>query len=103
MTGEFSPAAATGAVTFKGNTTRFKIPVVRKPSGLYRAAAWVRNARVDGTWIALPAGTQVGVLVTDGEPGPAPALDVPSGGTTTIDGSPVAAVAVDVETGTGLD
>ncbi|MEU4242408.1 hypothetical protein [Actinoplanes sp. NPDC026619] len=101
MTGEFTGLASSGSVSVKGRTTSFKIPAVRKPSGLYRSSAKVRNAKVDGTWIVLPDGSQVGVLDTDGVPGPAPRLDVGTG-TTSIGGSSVPAVEVDVETGAGL-
>ncbi|GAB2587855.1 hypothetical protein Aab01nite_49550 [Paractinoplanes abujensis] len=102
MTGDFSATSATGKVTFKSRSTSFKIPVVRKPSGLFRASGRVRNAKVDGTWIVLPDGTRTGVLVTGGVPGPAPDLDV-AAATAMIGGSPTSAVEVDVETGAGMD
>jgi serine/threonine protein kinase len=102
MTGAFTHARATGTVTVKGKAIKFTIPTVKKPSGLYRAATRVRNAKVDGTWIVLPDGTQVGVLVTDGVPGPAPTLDL-AHGTTSIDGTMATVVETDVETGAGLD
>ena len=102
LTGEFGPTSATGRVTFKSRSTNFKIRAVRKPSGLYRASAKVRNAKVDGTWIVLPDGTRTGVLVSDGVPGPAPDLDI-AAATALIGGTATPVVEVDVETGAGLD
>lgn len=58
-----------------------------KPSGLYRATAQVRGARLDGGWIVLPDGSQVGVLNRDGEPGPAPRLDPRTGAVRTDGGT----------------
>jgi serine/threonine-protein kinase len=61
----------------------------------------VRNAKVVGSWIVLPDGRQVGVIVEDGVPAPAPALDV-AGRTTTVDGTRVAASTIDVDSGEGV-
>jgi hypothetical protein len=68
-----------GTVEVGRRAWEFDIAQVRKPSGLYQAAANVRGARVVGSWIVLPDGTQVGVLVTDDQPGPAPEFDAGSG------------------------
>ena len=46
-----------------------------KPSGLYRATAEVRGAKIDGGWIVLPDGRQVGILNRDGKPAAAPRID----------------------------
>ncbi|MFC7306976.1 hypothetical protein ACFQVC_22435 [Streptomyces monticola] len=56
-----------------------------KPSGLYRATQEVRGAEVDGGWIVLPSGQQVGILKRDGRPAPAPAIE-PRTGAVTVDG-----------------
>ncbi|MFJ6834972.1 hypothetical protein [Streptomyces sp. NPDC091209] len=61
-----------------------------KPSGLYRATATVRGAKVDGGWIVLPGGKQVGVVERDGTPSAAPAID-PETGAVTIDGQKIIA------------
>ncbi|GGL08595.1 hypothetical protein Sme01_12830 [Sphaerisporangium melleum] len=53
---------------------RFTAPLVHKPSGLYRASAVVRGARVVGGWIVLPNGRQVGLLDVGGSSAPAPRL-----------------------------
>jgi len=68
-----------GTIEAKNKSYDFDIKTVKKPSGLYQAAATVRGARVVGSWIVLPDGTQVGVVATDGEPGPAPEFRVEDG------------------------
>ncbi|MGH4030903.1 hypothetical protein ACQB60_18420 [Actinomycetota bacterium Odt1-20B] len=49
-----------------------------KPA-LYRASAPVRGARLEGGWIVLPGGRQVGILKRDGKPARAPRLDPATG------------------------
>lgn len=51
-----------------------------KPTGsttpaVYRATDDVRDAGVDGGWIVLPDGTQIGIVTWNGTPIPAPPLD----------------------------
>jgi serine/threonine-protein kinase len=101
ITATFDERRARGEVTVAGRTNTFDIKIAKKPSGLYRAAANVRNARVVGSWIVLPDGSQVGVLVNAGVPGPAPALNV-AGRTTTVDGTQIPTSTVDVDTGEGF-
>jgi len=97
----FDARQVRGRVTVIGRTNTFTLTSAKKPSGLYRTAAKVRNAKVVGSWIVLPDGRQVGVL-TDGDAvGPAPALDV-TRRTTTVDGAAVTASSVDVDTGEGF-
>ena len=98
LTGSFRAGAATGSVTFGGRTAAFRLPSVKKPSGLYRAAGLVRNALVKGGWIVLPDGTQTGVLTVGGEPQPAPPLDTAA----RTAGEGITATAVDAETGEGF-
>jgi hypothetical protein len=98
LTGSFRAGSATGSITFGGRAAKFRIPSVRKPSGLYRAAGQVRDAKVKGGWIVLPDGTQTGVLTVGGEPQPAPPLDTAS----RTAGEGIAATAVDPETGEGF-
>ena len=78
LTGTFDKRRANGTVTAGGTTFRFDVGVVRKPSGLYRASAQVRNAQVRGGWIVV-GGRQVGILQVDGVPQPAPPLDLGTG------------------------
>ncbi|MBB5869605.1 serine/threonine-protein kinase [Allocatelliglobosispora scoriae] len=94
LTGTFGGGKATGTVTAAGRTFTFTAPAVSKPSGLYRAVAQVRNAKVVGGWIVLPDGSQVGVVTTDGEPAPAPPID-PATGAVTVGGEPITAAPVD--------
>ncbi|MBO3742546.1 protein kinase domain-containing protein [Actinoplanes flavus] len=101
ITGLFDARRAAGELTVQGATHRFEIGVVRKPSGLYRLAGRVGGASVDGGWIVLADGTQVGVLSRAEVPGPAPRLDVATR-TTTIDGETVTGTSVDAETGEGF-
>ncbi|MFD9002946.1 hypothetical protein ACFV0T_18520 [Streptomyces sp. NPDC059582] len=79
-----------GTVDIDGGHYAFTADRARKPSGLYRATATVRGARVDGGWIVLPDGRQVGVLTRDGAPGAAPAID-PETGAVTVDGQQLTA------------
>ncbi|MCT9932591.1 hypothetical protein N5079_20530 [Planotetraspora sp. A-T 1434] len=51
---------------------RFVAPVVKKPSGLYRATAIVRGAKIVGGWIVLPNGQEVGRVAIGGNGEPAP-------------------------------
>ncbi|MEV0896096.1 protein kinase [Actinoplanes sp. NPDC049802] len=101
ITGLFDARRAAGELTIRGATHRFEIGVVRKPSGLYRLTGQVRGATVNGGWIVLPDGTQVGVLSRAEVPGPAPRLDVATR-TTTIDGETVSGTSVDAESGEGF-
>jgi hypothetical protein len=64
---------------------RFTAPLVKKPSGLYRATAVVRGAKVVGGWIILPGGQQVGLLDVDDASYPAPKLT--PGSPVNIDGT----------------
>ena len=97
---------ANGDVVADGFHYTFSVPVVHKPSGLYRATADVRGATIKAGWIVLPDGTQVGSLESDASAAVpaatgAPALDVAAG--TAQDGSTVLhANAVSGLTGSGF-
>jgi serine/threonine-protein kinase len=62
----------------------------KKSSGLYRANSTVAGARIEGGWIVLPDGEQVGILKRDGKPSPAPEID-PETGAVTVDGQQLTA------------
>jgi hypothetical protein len=81
VSGTFDEKRARGTVTAGRTTYTFDIRAVRKPSGLYRATALVRNARVQGGWIVVD-GRQVGILQVDGVAQPAPPLDLATGSVT---------------------
>jgi serine/threonine-protein kinase len=76
-----------------GKQWTFTAPAIAPPSGLYRAVADVRNAKVVGGWIVLPDGSQVGVVTTNDVPAAAAPLTLPAG-TTTVDGTTITAAAV---------
>jgi hypothetical protein len=94
LKGTYTAKAARGWVVAGGHRWSFDLPAVHKPSGLYRAAATVRRAKVVAGWIVLPGGYQVGVASINGKPAPAPKLD-PSTGQAVVDGTPVTATPVD--------
>ncbi|GIF51584.1 hypothetical protein DFJ67_0468 [Asanoa ferruginea] len=81
VSGSFDAKRAKGTVTVGRATYAFDVAAVRKPSGLYRATAEVRNAKVRGGWIVVD-GQQVGILEVNGEPQPAPPLELPAGSVT---------------------
>jgi serine/threonine-protein kinase len=72
------------------------VSLVAPPSGLYRATANVRNAKIVGGWIVLADGQQVGVVSTDDQPQAAPPLDVTTG-QATVDNTTISAAPVDGE------
>ena len=94
LVGTFGNGVATGTLSAGGKQWTFKVPVVTAPSGLYRASANVRNAKVVGGWIVLPNGILVGALNRNGVTEPGTPLD-PASRSTNIDGTPVTAYAVD--------
>ncbi|MFD6549832.1 hypothetical protein [Streptomyces sp. NPDC058398] len=79
-----------GTADVGGQRYAFTADRAVKPSGLYRATATVRGAKVDGGWIVLPGGRQVGVVERDGTPSAAPSID-PETGAVTIDGQKIIA------------
>jgi hypothetical protein len=68
----------------------FTISRTKKSSGLYRANSTVAGAKIEGGWIVLPDGEQVGILRRDGKPSPAPEID-PETGAVTVDGQQLTA------------
>jgi len=68
----------------------FTIDKAKKPSGLYRANSSVAGAKIEGGWIVLPDGLQVGILRRDGKPSPAPEIN-PETGAVTVDGDKLTA------------
>lgn len=81
LTASLGGGKAQGRISVGNSKWRFVAPVVKKPSGLYRASANVRGAKIVGGWIILPNGQEVGRLSIgegNGEPAPAftPGTDV---------------------------
>ncbi|MBT2399612.1 hypothetical protein [Streptomyces sp. ISL-100] len=79
-----------GAVDIRERKWTFTADRAVKPSGLYRATAEVRGAEIDGGWILLQNGRQVGILNREGEPAAAPRID-PDTGAVTVDGTEITA------------
>jgi serine/threonine-protein kinase len=100
LTATFGKGVVTGQVTIGAKHWTFKAKAVYPPSGLYKAAAEVRGAKLEGTWIIVN-GRQVGVADVNGVPGPAPVLDTGTR-TATVNGATVTAVPVDGSTGSGF-
>ncbi|MFJ9041392.1 hypothetical protein ACIRF8_33110 [Streptomyces sp. NPDC102406] len=79
-----------GKVTVGGRPYGFTAKKAVKPSGLYRATTEVRGAKIDGGWIVLPDGRQVGIVGRDDELSAAPRID-PRTGAVVIDGAELTA------------
>jgi serine/threonine-protein kinase len=102
LTGTFDARGAAGTIKLRdGRTWDFDTPTAKKPSGLYRATAEVRGARIEGGWVVLADGRQVGLVTRHNAPAVAPRVD-PATGRVTIDGQVLTAVAADPETGAGF-
>ena len=106
LSGRYDSRRTFGDVFADGFHYSFSVYTVHKPSGLYRATADVRGARIKAGWIVLPDGTQVGSLEANADAAvpsatSAPALDVAAG--TAQDGSAVLrAIAISGVTGAGF-
>jgi hypothetical protein len=92
---------AVGHVIAHGVRYTFSAPAVHKPSGLYRAIAIVRGAKIKAGWIVLPDGSQVGSLEPNTDAAApsatrAPMLDVTTGtahdGNTVLVATPISGV-----------
>lgn len=101
LTGTFGSGKAAGELVVGDRTWTFTAKAVAKPAPvLYRASAQVRNAGVDGGWIVLPDGTQIGIVTWNGTPVPAPPLDL-AFNATLVNGVSITADPVAPATGTG--
>lgn len=90
LTGTFGNGRAKGTVRVGGTSFTFDVGAVTRPSGLYRASADVRGAKLVGGWIVLADGTQVGLATFAGSVVPVEPLDLPSG-TVTLYGARITA------------
>ncbi|MFE6162598.1 hypothetical protein ACFQ7F_27200 [Streptomyces sp. NPDC056486] len=90
LDGTLADNAVRGKVEIDKQPRDFTAARAKKPSGLYRATTEVRGAEIDGGWIVLPDGRQVGILKQDGKPQKAPRLD-PETGAVTFDGGELTA------------
>jgi hypothetical protein len=106
LSAKYSAGKLTGDVVAHGTDYSFSVPVVSKPSGLYRATAVVRGATVKAGWIVLPDGTQVGSFEDNPDSAnpravEAPELDVATG-TARAGNLILHAIPVDGLTGSGF-
>ncbi|MGP3771300.1 hypothetical protein ACTWJ8_10720 [Streptomyces sp. SDT5-1] len=85
LDGRLSGDRVRGTATVDERPYGFTAKKAVKPSGLYRATAEVRGAKIDGGWIVLPGGRQVGIVRRDDEPSAAPRID-PETGRVTVEG-----------------
>lgn len=85
LDGSFDGRRASGSVRVEGQRFDFTLRQVDPPQGLYRVADTISGAEVNGGWIVLPSGRQVGLLTVDGRSRPAPQLD-PATGEVRVDG-----------------
>lgn len=76
LRGTFDDAGATGEISVGELDLTFTIDLVEPPAGLYAAADTIRGAEVEGSWIVLEDGTQVGFTYVDGEAVPAAEIDL---------------------------
>ncbi|MEV0225822.1 hypothetical protein [Streptomyces sp. NPDC050704] len=90
LTAELTGRRIRGTVDMGQREYGFTADKALKPSGLYRATETVRGAKVDGGWIVLPNGRQVGILKRDDKPAAAPPID-PETGAVTVDGQQLTA------------
>jgi serine/threonine-protein kinase len=98
LNAKYSDGRLSGTIKAAGKKYTFKVKTVEAPSGLYRSARNVRNAKVVGGWIVYK-GNQVGMLNRSGVETPAPPIDLKTG-MVTIDGTSVQTDPVD---GSSLD
>ena len=101
LTATYRTKRAVGHVVAHGVRYTFSAPAVHKPSGLYRAIAIVRGAKIKAGWIVLPDGSQVGSLEPNTDAAApsatrAPMLDVTTGtahdGNTVLVATPISGV-----------
>lgn len=91
LTATYDQNYAIGEAVVDGQTQTFTIDYVAPPEGLYQVAdTIVGGAEVDGGWIVLPDGRQIGVLNIDGDAQTAPELD-PETGQVTVDDTTITA------------
>jgi hypothetical protein len=101
LTGTFDASGAHGTAVASGKTFTFTAAVVHAPSGLWRSAATVRNAKVVAGWIVLPDGSQIGMVDVGGVETQAPPLDADSH-SATVSGTTITASPIDGESGSGF-
>lgn len=90
LAGTLADERIRGTVRVHDGPQDFTAKKAVKPSGLYRATTEVRGAKIDGGWIVLPDGRQVGIVRENGAPSAAPPVD-PETGAVTVGGEQLTA------------
>lgn len=90
LTATIAGTRVKGTVTVDGRRFAFDLATAKKPSGLYRASADVRGAKLVGGWIVLADGRQVGLATFAGSTTTVGPLELPAG-TVTVYGTPITA------------
>ncbi|MCG5216666.1 hypothetical protein [Streptosporangium sp. KLBMP 9127] len=93
VTARLKDGRASGEIELGRQRWDFSASTARKPSGLYRASAIIRGARLKSGWIVLADGTQTGFTSLGEKQVPTPTLT--PGADPTIDGERVEAKDVD--------
>ncbi|TDD95670.1 hypothetical protein [Actinomadura rubrisoli] len=89
LTGSVQGTTVLGAIDIAEDVLlAFEAPRVGPPYGLYRAKTRMRGADLEGGWILLPDGGQVGFVDYETNSGPAPRL-VPGSGSVTVAGESI--------------
>jgi len=102
LSGTINEDRARGSVRVGKTTWEFHAPTAKPSSGIWKATAKVRGARVEAGWVVLDDGGQSGMFTRNGAGGTAaPRLDTTTG-TATIDGQQIDVTATDPDTGTGF-
>jgi serine/threonine-protein kinase len=100
LTATYAKGVMTGTVNAGGKHFTFKIRAVYAPSGLYKASAIVRDAKIESGWIYYN-GRQVGMQTVNGVEQPAATLNIDTR-TATVNGETITASPVDGATGSGF-
>jgi hypothetical protein len=87
VTAVLAAGKATGEIDLGKRRLEFSASTAKKPSGLYRASAIIRGARLKSGWIVLADGTQTGFTSLGDKQVPTPTLT--PGTDPTIDGTRV--------------
>lgn len=67
LTAAYDAGGAHGLVVGSGRHWTFTSPIVKTPSGLYRAYTKYKGVKVQATWIVLPDGSQTGAEDAGGD------------------------------------
>jgi len=102
LTATINDKRARGSVTVGEKTWEFHAPIAKPSSGIWKATAKVRGARVEAGWVVLDDKVQTGMYTTDGAGGAtAPPLNTATG-TAMFGDQQVTVTETNPETGAGF-